>query len=65
MAKTKDITRVQDNILNQFKRDARSSNNNSAVAQAIRRGQKDRQKQQQKPKQEEVYFSPLFLTTGK
>ena len=65
MAKTKDITRIQDNILNQFKRDARSSNNNSAVAQAIRIGKKDRQKQQQKPKKEPVHFSPLFLTTGK
>jgi hypothetical protein len=40
MAKSKDITRVQDQILGQFKRDAKSSTANSATAQAIKTGLK-------------------------
>ena len=54
MAKSKNsgITK-QDAIIGQFKRDARSSNDNSAVAQAIRAGKKNR-----KPRsnQEEIRF---------
>lgn len=57
MAKSKNsgITR-QDAILGQFKRDARSSQDNSAVAQAIRQGQKNRATRNN---QEEIRFVPL------
>lgn len=40
MAKVRNIEEVQNRIIGQFKRDARSGNENSAVAQAIRAGKK-------------------------
>jgi hypothetical protein len=63
MAKQKDITRVQDQILGQFKRDAKSSTDNSATAQAIARGRKAKQRLTEKAEQPQ--FSFRFLTTGK
>jgi hypothetical protein len=51
MAKTKDITRVQDQILGQFKRDAKSSTANSATAQAIKAGLKAKAYREQKLKE--------------
>lgn len=63
MAKQKDITRVQDQILGQFKRDSKSSNANSATEQAIARGRKARERFTEKA--EQPRFSFRFLTTGK
>ena len=48
----------QDGIIARFKRDARSSTNNSAVARAIR-SKKDKIKPQVK---DEIQFSPFALT---
>lgn len=63
MAKQKDITRVQDQIIGQFKRDAHSSNENSATAQAIRAGRKAKERFTQKAEQPKMSFR--FLITGK
>lgn len=51
MAKQKDITRVQDQIIGQFKRDSKSSNANSATAQAIKAGLKAKAYREQKLKE--------------
>jgi hypothetical protein len=54
MAKVRKGYDAQDRIIARFKRDAKSSNINSAVAQALRNKKKVK-------KQDEAVFSPLAL----
>ena len=54
-------------VMGQFRRDARSSNENCAVMQAIRAGKKNAEyRAKQQAKQEaKPQFSPKFIHTGK
>lgn len=63
MAKSRDISKLQDNIIGQFKRDIMSQTNDSAVHQALKAGR--RLKQNRKPQKEQPRFSYKFLTTNK
>jgi hypothetical protein len=56
MAKMKKGYDAQDRIIARFRRDAKSSNANSAVAKALRNKKKVKQQ-----KDEDVVFSPLAL----
>ena len=56
MAKMKKGYDAQDRVIARFKRDAKSSNKNSAVAKALRNKKKVKQQ-----KDEDVVFSPLAL----
>ena len=56
MAKMKKGYDAQDRVIARFRRDAKSSNNNSAVAKALRNKKKVKQQ-----KDEDVVFSPLAL----
>ena len=55
MAKVKKGYDAQDRVIARFKRDAKSSNVNSAVAKAIRN------KKKVKKQDEDIVFSPLAL----
>ena len=55
MAKMKKGYDAQDRVIARFRRDAKSSNANSAVAKALRN------KKKVKKQDEEVVFSPLAL----
>ncbi len=63
MAKRRKGYDAQDAVIARFKRDAKSSSKNSAVAQAIARGKKDKKKLVEE--EEEIRFSFKFLSTGK
>ena len=63
MAKKRKGYDAQDAVIARFKRDAKSSSKNSAVAQAIARGKKDKKKLVEE--EEEIRFSFKFLSTGK
>ncbi len=63
MAKRRKGYDAQDAVIARFKRDAKSSSKNSAVAQAIARGKKDKKKIVEE--EEEIRFSFKFLSTGK
>jgi len=63
MAKRRKGYDAQDAVIARFKRDAKSSSKNSAVAQAIARGKKDKKKLVEE--EEEIRFSYKFLSTGK
>tara|TARA_R110000824_G_C14895025_1_gene644852 strand:- start:78 stop:269 length:192 start_codon:yes stop_codon:yes gene_type:complete len=63
MAKRRKGYDAQDAVIARFKRDAKSSSKNSAVAQAIARGKKDKKKVVEE--EEEIRFSFKFLSTGK
>tara|TARA_B100001564_G_scaffold358490_1_gene377297 strand:- start:1798 stop:1986 length:189 start_codon:yes stop_codon:yes gene_type:complete len=56
MAKMKKGYDAQDRVIARFRRDAKSSNKNSAVAKALRNKKKVKQQ-----KDEDVVFSPLAL----
>ena len=62
MAKRRKGYDAQDAVIARFKRDAKSSSKNSAVAQAIARGKKDKKKVVEE--EEEIRFSFKFLSTG-
>ncbi len=55
MAKVRKGYDAQDRIIARFKRDAKSSNNNSAVAKALRN------KKKVKKQNDDIVFSPLAL----
>ena len=55
MAKMKKGYDAQDRVIARFRRDAKSSNNNSAVAKALRN------KKKVKKQDEDIVFSPLAL----
>ena len=55
MAKVRKGYDAQDRIIARFKRDAKSSNNNSAVANALRN------KKKVKKQNDDIVFSPLAL----
>jgi len=55
MAKMKKGYDAQDRVIARFRRDAKSSNNNSAVANALRN------KKKVKKQDEDIVFSPLAL----
>ncbi len=63
MAKRRKGYDSQDAVIARFKRDAKSSNKNSAVAQAIRNGKNRKKKEVEE--EEEIRFSFKFLSTGK
>jgi len=55
MAKMKKGYDAQDRVIARFRRDAKSSNNNSAVANALRN------KKKVKKQNDDIVFSPLAL----
>jgi len=63
MAKKRKGYDAQDAVIARFKRDAKSSSKNSAVAQAIAQGKKNKKKVVEE--EEEIRFSFKFLSTGK